>query len=236
MDGMKFISVVTMLVAGVFSHIPTHAYTGDQAAKTINKIPYTDNQVADLIAKSKSGNADAQRELSSLYFAGHHLDKDDAKARYWLKLAAENGDVGAQYVMYENYKNGVLFPQDPERAIYWCNKAAEQGFEVAECSLGTAYLSGYGVQKDVEKAAALFKRSADKDYAQAQLMIGMAYLNGEGVPQDMAQAFKWLSIYHFISEPDGEGEKMFLALTKECMSKEQITEGKDLAADWLMNR
>lgn len=236
METMRSISIFAIFVAAIISTVSANAYKGGQVAEIINEISYTDDQVADLIARSESGNANAQRELSSLYYAGHYLNKDDAKARYWLKLAAENGDVGAQYVMYENYKKGMLFPQDPERAIFWCDKAAKQGFEVAEYSLGTAYLTGYGVEIDIEKAAALFERSADKDYAHAQLMIGMAYLNGEGVSQDMAQAFKWLSIYHFISEPDEEGEKMFLALTKECMSEEQITKGKELASEWLMAR
>jgi len=55
-------------------------------------------------------------------------------------------------------------------------------------------------------------------------------------PQDIALALKWLSIYHLISEPDEEGEKMFLAVTNECMSKEPISEGKELAAEWLMFR
>lgn len=219
---MRSISIWAIFVTAIISAVSANAYIGDQ--------------VADLIAKSESGNADAQRELSSLYYAGHHLDKDDAKARYWLKLAAENGDVSAQYIMYENYKRGMLFPQDVEKAIHWCRQAANQGYEVAECALGNAYSSGYGVEKDAKKAAALFKRSADKDYAQAQLMLGMAYLNGEGVSQDMAQAFKWLSIFHFLNDADEDGQKKFIAFTKEFMSEEQIAEGKALAAEWIKAR
>ena len=50
---------------------------------------------------ANAGNSDAQLTLGECYFDGHILDRDQEKGRYWLIIAATNGQENAKkYLEY----------------------------------------------------------------------------------------------------------------------------------------
>ena len=86
---------------------------------------FDDNSASACFEKSaKKGYAEAQRYLS--YYYG--IKKDDAKAFYWLKKAADNGCDSAQFSLGYDYFHGVRgLAKDEEKGYFYLQKAADQG-------------------------------------------------------------------------------------------------------------
>ena len=79
----------------------------------------------------------------------HRMNKNFIKALYYLKKAAEQGDVRAQNDLGVMYGKGEgMAYEDYEKAVYWYRKAAEQGFAMSQFNLGNLYRKGEGVNKD----------------------------------------------------------------------------------------
>jgi TPR repeat protein len=53
--------------------------------------------------------------------------KNDERAVYWYRRAAENGDVYAQVALGETYAQGLLTPKDAVKAAQWFRSAADGG-------------------------------------------------------------------------------------------------------------
>ncbi len=78
------------------------------------------------IKAAEQDNADAQMRLSLACSSGEGVSKDEQKAFYWTKRAAENGDYLAMMELGAAYKDGTNgLAQDKERAVEWLSKAAE---------------------------------------------------------------------------------------------------------------
>ena len=83
-----------------------------------------------------------------MYFTGTGVPEDYAKAVYWYKKAAEQGDSDAQFGLGTIYSAGTIVPEDFTKAVYWYKKAAEQGNSDAQYSLGYLYANGFGIAED----------------------------------------------------------------------------------------
>ena len=83
---------------------------------------------------AESGNADAQSDLGSMYYAGHgDLEKSELEAVKWYTKAAEQGSAIGQYnlgTMYLFGKGGL--EKSSKKAVELYTKAAEQGNEDAQ--------------------------------------------------------------------------------------------------------
>ena len=82
------------------------------------------------------------RNLGLLYYAGHGVAPDYAKAREWYEKAAENGDAVAMSNLGLLYANGQGVAQDYVEARKWYEKAAENGDAGAMTNLGALYGEG----------------------------------------------------------------------------------------------
>jgi hypothetical protein len=147
-----------------------------------------------LLARAKSGNADAQHRLGALYEVGFGVPQDYAQAALWYRKAAEQGDAVAQVSLGYLYHEGHGVPQDYTQALAWCRKAAEQGNADAQKCLGRLYNEGQGVPRDYTQSAAWWRKAAEQGDAEAQYFLGLTYLVGKGVPQDWAEAYFWLNL------------------------------------------
>ncbi|MGH8318656.1 MAG: tetratricopeptide repeat protein [Steroidobacteraceae bacterium] len=130
-------------------------------------------------------------------WANELLPPPDAKASYWVRIAAEQGIATAQYDQGVRYVLGQGVPRDYAKAAQWFRKAAEQGYADAQLNLGGLYNAGHGVPQDYAKAAEWFSKAAEQGNANAQSSLGVAYANGQGVSQDYAKAIQW---YHMAAE------------------------------------
>ena len=102
---------------------------------------------------AQRGDAESQRHLGKMYFYGHKVRKDYAKAVKWFVKAANQGDAEAQCRLAAICYNGKIVEQDFYKARCWYLKAAEQGDVGAQFSIGLMYELGEGVEQDYKTAA-----------------------------------------------------------------------------------
>ena len=145
-----------------------------------------------LNASAKSGNADAQYQLGSMYLHGIGVSKDLEAAEKWLQLAGRNKHGQALYLLgYMNF-NGVGGTKD-------LSKAANLFLEFTKYvklpdsfyQLGRMYYYGWGVEKDVNKAVSWWQQAADLGHPAAMEWMGQATYLGIGITKNAEEAFKW---------------------------------------------
>jgi len=141
-----------------------------------------------LLAKAKSGDANAQYQLSFIYSQTGNTDESCR----WKRIAAENNNADAQFSMAESYQYGFCkLPKDVLQSVIWLTKSAQQGYFLAQDELASLYYNGSGVTKDYSKAAIWWRKAAEQGSPDAQYNLGILYYNGEGIPQDYIQAKQW---------------------------------------------
>lgn len=120
-----------------------------------------------LLERAEQGDAVAQNEVGSRYYAGRGVERDDAEAARWIQLAADQGFAPAQYnlgLLY--FRNRGVAGNDAE-AARWYRAAAEQGYAPAQAGLGYLYTYGAGVEEDHVRAylwLELAWRGAESDF------------------------------------------------------------------------
>lgn len=126
---------------------------------------------------ARSGNAQAQSRLGTLYYHGHGVRESDALALEWFERAARQGLAEAQFNLGNMYAYGLVkVPQteDPQRAAaQWYFEAARQGHAEAQYSLAVLFLTGSGVLLSGDEARKWMERAAAQGHADAK-----AYLQG----------------------------------------------------------
>ena len=80
----------------------------------------------DLLEKAQAGDPQAQYELGLRYRSGALEDRvDPDKAMYWLRRAADNGNLLAMKTLAEIYAEGWMnVKKDAAKAAYWREKSA----------------------------------------------------------------------------------------------------------------
>jgi len=120
---------------------------------------------------AEQGDARAQYQLSSMYFAGQGVAPDIAQAEAWCRKAAEQGDPSAQIHLGWMCLKGTGPTQDETEGVKWIAAAADQGHASAQFSLGFLYHQGWGVSSDPVKAYLYAKLAAENgDQNGAQLL------------------------------------------------------------------
>jgi hypothetical protein len=77
---------------------------------------------------AESGDARAQSTLGQIYYrGGRGVQRDDAEALKWLRLAAEQRDAVAEFNLGVMYAEGRTVPQNNTEAERWYRLAADQG-------------------------------------------------------------------------------------------------------------
>ena len=99
----------------------------------------------ELLERAERGDAAAQNEIGSRYYAGRGVTRDDAEAARWIGRAAEQGYAPAQYNLgLLHFRNRGVAGSDAE-AARWYQAAAAQGYAPAQAGLGYLYIYGAGV-------------------------------------------------------------------------------------------
>ena len=85
-------------------------------------------QVAELLERAaRSGNAEAQYQLASLYRSGRGVTKDEGIAFKWMQDAAGQGHTKAQFSLGKMYLAGHGIAPDRNKAESWLHQAAARG-------------------------------------------------------------------------------------------------------------
>jgi uncharacterized protein len=73
---------------------------------------------------AEQGNAEAQRLLGVIYYAGQGVPQDYQEAAKWYRKAAKQGNADAQLSLGVMYRNGQGVSHDFVRSYMWLNLAA----------------------------------------------------------------------------------------------------------------
>lgn len=117
---------------------------------------------------AEQGNPAAQFNLALMYRNGDGVQKDNARAVHWYRLAAMQGNAGAQSGLGFMYHDGEGVLKDEAEAVRWYRLAAEQGDASAQYSLGVMYTNGEGVLKETALAHMWFNISSANGNANAR--------------------------------------------------------------------
>lgn len=148
--------------------------------------------LAALRQRAENGNSDAQYDLAMCYWKGEEgAPKDNAKAFYWMKRSAEQGDAYAQSWVGYFYENAYGTARDFGEAAYWYRRSADQGNRSAQNNLGECYYYGRGVERSYEKAVSWYKKAADQEFPSACYNLGWCYEMGEGVASNQSLAISY---------------------------------------------
>lgn len=154
--------------------------------------------------------------LSSMYYLGQGVAKDERKAVSLLVRAADAGSVKSQVDVAKRYLSGNMLDKDPVKGEHYFELAALQGDREAQTILGGLYASDnqWGVPKNAKYAVHWLTAAANAQHARAQLLLGAIYCDGlDGVKADFAKA-KIL-----LRKAIGQGQEGAREALKECRPK-----------------
>ncbi len=148
---------------------------------------------------AEKGDVKAQYSLARAYVIGLGIEKDEAEAQKWYRLAAAQGhdDAAKELVELERRLVGIAKESPPaiaasrETDLEQLRQRAEMGDAAAQFTLGVMYTNGRGVPTNEEEAVKWFRLAADQGNASAQSNLGVMYASGRGVPKNETEAVKW---------------------------------------------
>jgi len=190
---------------------------------------YEDYPLEKVLSLAKSGDSNAQYDLSERYNRGiGGLKKDPSEMIKWVKLAVAQNNSGAQNSLGYYYGRGLGVKKDIAKALHYYKLAADQGHRIGIFNVGFHYMMGQGVEVNHKKAATLFKKSADLGYIPAYVRLGFAYDEGYGVKQDKKKAFKLYQKAALLGEHNGQNNLAGLYYMGQGVSENFV-----LALMWL---
>jgi uncharacterized protein len=156
------------------------------------------------VSAANAGNFKSQYRLGLLYSVGTLLAKDDDKARYYLSLAAAQGDKDAQLKIdalgkplhaLSPFQSAEMLSASGEhaRAATAYAALADAGDTRAQTRLAWMYESGRGVARSLGEAARRFQLAADNGEPEAQYAIAVMLATGRGLGKDRVQSKAWLA-------------------------------------------
>lgn len=103
--------------------------------------------------------------LGEKYEDGVLIKRDNARAMYWFKKAADNGDTKGMRILAEKYEKGILTKKDYAKAFAWYTKAFNESrisHEDLALKLAFMYEKGLGTKKDTDKALEYYRYAASR--------------------------------------------------------------------------
>ena len=145
-------------------------------------------------AEADKGDPEAIHYLANLYYRGHGVEKDSARALALLEEAASSDYVLSLATLGGMYLSGDIVNQDYQKAFDYFLRAAELGHLQSIVRVSQFYMNGAGVEQSDEKAAYWFKEAAIQGHLQAQHAYALLLVQGKGVPLDYVQAYAWINM------------------------------------------
>jgi len=119
------------------------------------------------IRAAEGGGADARYHLGLMYEHGLGVDADNASARYWYGVSAQQGHAQAQLALAR--LSEALGAPD---AYKWYRSAADAGEIEAQFALGRMHSKGAGAPDDPLLALELWAQAAQRGHVQALVALG----------------------------------------------------------------
>lgn len=137
------------------------------------------------------GDADAQATLAQLLLEGRGVQKDEALALSWFRIAARQRHPMAINMIGRCLENGWGCEIDLEDSARHYREAADMGLDWGLYNYGQLLTRGRGVERDLGAAYELFRRAAAKGHAKSMNLLGRFHHEGVVVPKDIQLARQW---------------------------------------------
>lgn len=181
-----------------------------------------------MICAAQKGQPEAQMALYHAYRSGDGLSKNQDRALYWLKKAAEAGETEAQKFLQEipapemeaeilkvarsYYKAGEDDPAYFKKAIA-CTERLPENPEAVFLQ-GQCYEAIGGAEDD--RATVCYGKAAEMGHARAQLYMGIRFLRWN-VPENKEIAMMWL--WKAARQGETTAQTLLLSLMEEYTQK-----------------
>lgn len=151
----------------------------------------------DVYELARQGNPNAQILLTTIYSSvlpDYGVQKDDAEAVHWCRMAAEQGFDKAEGLLGHFYHMGLGVEKDERQARFWL-EAASTGDAEAQYEIASLLVSENDENSaQAEEAVKWLHKAAEQGHAAAQYALGRSYMKGIGVKQDYHHGLKWLML------------------------------------------
>ena len=175
----------------------------------LHDIGYDSIQVDSLLStalykkSAEKGYAPAMNFLGFRYYKGEKINKNIDSALFWIRKAADVGDITAAANLGYLLTESDEIPHDENEAVKWLTIAAEHGVNEAQLKLidlkgetfrnldaDSALIIGteYYVGKAPILGTFILEGAAEAGIPKAQALLGDAYSKGLGVPYDHQKA------------------------------------------------
>lgn len=148
---------------------------------------------------------------------GYGMERNDADAVTWYRLAAKQGYREGLYRLAGLYECGRGVAQDLEAAFSFYGQAAEQGLPCAQYCLGRMYEKGSGVAMDIEKAREWYGKAAGNGDADAREALERLNAAFPQMPSEQPE--------------EDEGERMEMDASSESEEDEPSETVEDVLAE-----
>ena len=176
-----------------------------------------------------AGSPAGKHLLASLYYQGHGVPKDLARAVALFTEAADAGFPPSMANLALMYSVGDGVPKNEGKARSYGRRAAESGDIQSQFNLGQSYRKGAGVPKDDVQAAFWYRKAAEAGHLGAQNEYGLLFAQGHAVALDYVQAFAWIDMP--ASAGDSQAVKNRAQLL-QILSPEDTKRAKELAVQY----
>lgn len=168
---------------------------------------------------AENENAEAYFYIGTMFMGCSEIPADTEKAKIFLKISADKGNVSAQY------KLGTLYLKEKNivEAVRYYEKAAKNGNTDALYNTGIIFAKGDGCEKNLPLALEFFRSAADMKNEAALYMLGTIYEK----PGDYAvKADMKFAVEHYQKAADlGSVDALLLRLGIIFSSDEDREEG-----------
>jgi TPR repeat protein len=122
---------------------------------------------------------------------GHGVDRDEAAALRWFRLAAQQGNLDATNMVGRCYELGWGTEADPAAAAHWYGLAAAKSHDWAQFNLAALILARTDEATEVRRALSLLVASARAGNPKAMNMLGHCREQGWAGPGKQRAAALW---------------------------------------------
>lgn len=181
------------------------------------------------------GHGPAQMRLAQEYGKGDRLlARALPRSLYWVRRAADNGDVQAQFAAAQLELSGQAGLADPVRALAHARSAAASGHAEAMVLVGQILLQHGRLAQPGENPATHFIRAiplleaqSRQGNADALFSLGLLYLRGQGVERDIARGLGLL--LRAQSKGLSPSRYLFVEEIKQEANTQTLCQANDLA-------
>ncbi len=120
---------------------------------------------------AKAGDANAQRDIGTLYDRGLGVERNSVEAVKWFRMSAEQGNSWGQHSLGQMYQIGRGVTKDVDEAMKWFQLSAEQGNIHGQYVLASIYFQRKQAPSDRDKAMKWFREAAEQGHPVAKSIL-----------------------------------------------------------------